>query len=102
MTVFICRGSYMDGVNIDVLRWCGLETLTYEEQDNLWEKTTEVGLFENCSSCDVEETLGTEEMPGQSDIFVKVVTSNLSQCKLEIRRKILAIIKGDKFDVILK
>ena len=84
----------MDGVNIDVLRWCGLETLTYHEPDNLWEKTTEIRSFDNCLACDVEETLGIEEMPGQSDIFVKVVSSNVSECKMEIRRKILAIIKG--------
>lgn len=88
----ICTGSLMDGVNINVLTWCGLSDLSDEQQDKLWNSITELNLFECCSSCEVIQTGEIDEMPGQSDEFFKIVSSDISKCKSEVRSEIKQII----------
>lgn len=94
MRTIICTGSLMDGVNIDLPRWCGLPDLSDEEYDHLWNNITELNLFEECGSCEVIDTGESDEVPGQSDVFFKVVTDDLDLCRKEVKAKIKAII-GD-------
>lgn len=88
----ICTGSLMDGVNINVLTWCGLSDLSDEQQDKIWDTITELELFECCSSCEVIQTGEIDEMPGQSDEFFKIVSSDILKCKSEVRSEVEQII----------
>ena len=84
----------MDGVNIDLPKWCGLSDLSDEEYDHLWNNITELNLLEECETCEVIETGEIDEVPGQSDVFFKVVTDELDLCRKEVMAKIKAIL-GD-------
>ena len=90
----ICNASLMDGVDINILTWCGLPNLTDEQQDKLWNSITELDLFECCSSCEVIQTGEFDEMPGQSDVFFKIVSSDISKCKSELRCEVERLIQG--------
>ncbi len=90
----ICNGSLMDGVDINVLTWCGLSDLSDDQHDKLWNYMTELNLFECCSSCEVIQTDEIDEMPGQSDVFFEVVSSDILKCKSEVRSEIEKIIGG--------
>ncbi len=92
MRTKICTGSLMDGMSIDVVRWCGFSDLSDEQYDHLWNSITEIGLFEDCGSCEVIETGDIDEVPGQSDVFFKVVTDDVDQCRNEVKTKINQII----------
>lgn len=82
----------MDGVNINVLTWCDLSDLSDQQQDKIWDTITELNLFECCSSCEVIQTGEIDEMPGQSDEFFKIVSSDILKCKREVRSEIEQII----------
>ena len=82
----------MDGVNINVLTWCGLSDLSDEQQDKIWDTITELELFECCSSCEVIQTGEIDEMPGQSDEFFKIVSFDILKCKSEVRSEVEQII----------
>ena len=88
----ICTGSLMDGVHINVLTWCGLPHLSDEQHDILGNAMTELDLFECCSSCEVIQTGEIDEIPGQSDAYFKIVSSDISKCKGEVRSEIERII----------
>jgi hypothetical protein len=94
MNYVICRGSLMDGVDINILTWCGLSELSNIQEERLWEEIGEIELFENCHSCEVIETSEIDEMPGQSDVFIKVVTTDVDTCKNEMRSAIMKRIEG--------
>ena len=88
----ICRGSLMDGVDRNLLAWCGLSDLTEDQEDKLWNSITELSLLESCNSCEVISTGEFDEVPGQSDEFFKVVSDDIPKLKEELRAEINDIV----------
>jgi len=68
---FIMQGSYMDGLNIDLVGWCGLPPLTDEEHDKVWGETNDIEIIRNCLNAEIEETEGPD-VPLMTDTFVYV------------------------------
>ena len=67
----IMQGSFMDGLDIDLVAWCGLPPLTDEEHDKVWGVTNDIEIMQNCSYADLEEIQGLD-IPLASDTFVYV------------------------------
>jgi hypothetical protein len=67
----IMQGSYMDGLNIDLVEWCDLPPLTDEEHDKVWGVTNDIEIIKNCLYADVEEIQGPD-IPLATDTFVYV------------------------------
>lgn len=88
----ICRGSLMDGVDRNLLAWCGLSDLTEDQEDKLWNSITELSLLESFNSCEVISTGDFDEVPGQSDEFFKVVSDDIPKLKEELRAEINDIV----------
>ena len=89
----IMQGSYIDGLDIDLVEWCGLPPLTDEEHDKVWNATTEMEIIQNCAYADVEEIEGPDK-PLMSDTFVYVSVlskKNNEQLKVEVRERLLEL-----------
>jgi hypothetical protein len=67
----IMQGSYMDGLDIDLVEWCGLPPLNDEERYKVWGETNDIEIMRNCSHADIEEIQGPDT-PLASDTFVYV------------------------------
>ena len=92
--VTITTGSAMDGLELDLVGWCGLDPLTDEQSDALWGTTTAVNLMLECDYVVCEETDG-EEICNYTDIYYRfyvVSESDLSKAKAQLRQTILEII----------
>lgn len=76
----IMQGSYMDGLDIDLVKWCGLPPLTDEEHDKVWGETSDIQIIQNCINADVEEREGPD-IPLMSDTFVKVTVFSEDEYK---------------------
>jgi len=90
----IAYGSAMDGVELDLIEWCGLDSLTYEQSDALWGATTDANLMLKCDYVECEATDG-EEVCNYTDIYYRFYVaseSDISKAKAELRRTILEII----------
>lgn len=48
------QGSYIDGLDFDLVEWCGLPPLTDEEYDKVWNSMTDIGIIKDCFNADVE------------------------------------------------
>jgi hypothetical protein len=82
----------MDGVDRNLLAWCGLSDLTEDQEDKLWNSITELSLLESCNSCEVISTGDFDEVPSQSDEFFKVVSDDIPKLKEELRAEINDIV----------
>ena len=67
----IMQGSYMDGLDIDLVEWCGLPPLTDKEYDKVWNEISDIQIIKNCFYADVEEIEGPD-IPRMSDTYVYV------------------------------
>ncbi len=84
-------GSYMDGCNIDLPRWCGLE-LTDEEHNALWGHINTRDLLEAAGAyLEIEE--GPDDTPGMSDTYYTV--SYDDEFKGKLKENILNIINNN-------
>lgn len=99
--ILVFRGSYVDGLRTpdgeiaDLISWCGLNPLSDEQWDRLWNDTSDNLLIENCAFADITLTHEIDEIPGQSDQFFEVTTNNLERLRGEVKEKILFIISGE-------
>ena len=86
----VCTGSNMDGIDIDVFDYCGLSTLTDEQQDRVWQETNVLDLFWNCCSAQVDEQDEDEieQIPLYSDREFTVSTDNEESLKAELKAAI--------------
>lgn len=90
----VFTGSYVDGLRdvdgrlIDITKWVGL-TLDDDQSDQLWEVTTDLEIVENCSNAIIDKEEHDADMPGQSDVFIKVRTHDVGA----LRQEILALIQ---------
>ena len=102
--VLVFRGSYLDGLRTpdgeiaDLISWCGLDPLSDEQWDRLWNETSDNMLIENCAYAYIALTHEIDETPGQSDQFFEVTTTNLERLREEVKEEVLSIIlsKGSR------
>ena len=94
MITVVSNGSLMDGLSIDLVRYCGLAVLFEAQEDLLWAENTDIDLVNQCSSAELVVTGDFDEIPGQSDEFYQLETDDLEKFKGELRQVINAILKG--------
>ena len=82
----VCNGSLMDGLDIDLLDWAGID-YTDDEYEKFWEDVNDRKIMDDCDNSEFEVTGEIDEIPGQSDEFFKVYTWNIEALKNEIREK---------------
>ena len=92
----IMQGSYMNGLNINLAEWCGLDELTDEEHDKIWNATNDIEIITNCLNADVEETEGPD-VPLMSDtyIYVRVPNKKAHEALKDEVRECLEELLGD-------
>jgi hypothetical protein len=71
----VMQGSFMDGLDIDLVEWCGLPPLTDEEHVKVWDLTNDIEIIRNCLNADIEEIEGPD-VPLMTDTFVYVRVLN--------------------------
>ena len=94
----ICNGSLMNGIDIDLLEWAGIDC-TEDERDELWSEYTEIGLLNECSSAYLDYNDGDDfnELPGYSDRYFNVeVIGDPNNLKKEIREFFYSVIQSKK------
>ena len=78
----------MDGPNVNVLAWAGID-LSDEDHDKLFAHCTIEALVELCASADLEVTDEFEgDVPGSSDTFYEVRIDDPDSFKRELRDEI--------------
>ncbi len=71
--ILICTGSLMNGLDdFDIIKWSGHSELKYEEENSIWQKTTEIDLLQNCPYINYIEIEG-EDIVNYSDTYFKFV-----------------------------
>jgi hypothetical protein len=88
----VFRGSVCDGVDVDLVEWCGLPKLSDEQHDRLWGATNETDLIELCDSAFIQITGEFDGGPGQSDDLYQVETQEVDKFKEELRKVITGYI----------
>ena len=94
MVTVVCNGSLMDGLPIDLVRYCGLAALSEAQEDLLWNTISDLELVNQCDSAELVVTGDIDEMPGQSDEFYQLETDDVEKFKGELRQVINSILKG--------
>jgi hypothetical protein len=86
----IFRGSYMNGLGTDLVKWVGL-TLSDEQHDKLWGNINETDLLELCDNViiDVEEYDGeNDDTPTMSNTYYTVLSDDVEALKIELKQVI--------------
>jgi hypothetical protein len=84
------RGSYMNGLGIDLVKWAGL-TLSDQQHDKLWGDINETDLLELCSNVTIDVDEYDEEndnIPTMSDTYYTVYADDVEALKLELKQVI--------------
>ena len=92
----ITRGSYMDGLDINLIEWCGLGHLPEEDVDKIYQNTNDIDLINRCSEADIIEKQGPD-IVCETDIYIKVYLHNgtdeeLEALKAEVKEEFLEIL----------
>jgi len=88
----VCDGDIVDGLEIDLIEFSGITTLTEEQEDKLWSQATDIQLVERCVECELVFTGEKDDVPSQSTEFFKLVTDNIEGFKEELRNEIWDVI----------
>ena len=89
----VCTGDLIDGLDIDLVKYSGIGTLSDEQHDKLWAEMTDINLVEMCDNCELLET-GEWDSPGQSTVFYSLITEDQAAFQSELRNKIMEIIQS--------
>jgi len=84
------RGSYMNGLGTDLVKWAGL-SLSDEQHDKLWGEINETDLLELCDNVivDVDEYDGdSDDIPTMSNTYYTVYSDDVEALKLELKQVI--------------
>ncbi|MDB9870036.1 hypothetical protein OAD33_03085 [Alphaproteobacteria bacterium] len=92
----ITGGSYMDGLDINLIEWCGLGHLSEEDVEKIYNNTNDIDLIHRCSEADIEEERGPD-IVRETDIYIKVFLHNgtdeeLEALKAEVKEEFLEIL----------
>ena len=94
----ICSGSLMDGIDIDLLEWAGIDC-TEDESEELWSEYSPIGLLRECANAYIEYSDDDEfdERPGYSDRYFNVeVIGDPNNLKKEIKELFYSVIQAKK------
>jgi hypothetical protein len=84
------RGSYMNGLDIDLVKWAGL-SLSDEQHDKLWGDINETDLLGHCrhAHIDVDEyDEDDDDSPTMSNTYYTVYSNDVDALKLELKQVI--------------
>ena len=92
----ITGGSYMDGLDINLIEWCGLGHLSEEDVEKIYNNTNNIDLIHRCSEADIEEERGPD-IVCETDIYINVYLHNgtdeeLKALKAEVKDEFLEIL----------
>lgn len=90
----VFTGSMMDGIDGNLVTWCGLPPLTDEQWDKVWGQTSEYSILSECSNAFIETTPDYDEVPGYTDEFYDVITNDVDGLKREVRQIIQRLLDG--------
>ena len=81
----VCYGDLIDGLSIDIVKYSGIEPLTDEQSDKLWNETTSISLVEMCNNCELIET-GEHDAPGASTIYYSLILQTKKPLKMNFEK----------------
>jgi hypothetical protein len=84
-------GSMMDGPDVDVVAWAGVQ-LTEEEEDRLWSEHSVTDLLEECGGVYVATEEGPD-VPLYSDTFFTVFAPSAESLREELAAVILNTVR---------
>ena len=90
----VCKGDWLGGLSIDILKYCGMSELSGEEKDKLWNTYTDIALINACDDCFMVKTGEFDEIPGQSTEYFSFMTDDEEALKLQLRELIRAAIQA--------
>jgi len=90
----VCEGDWLGGLSIDILKYCGMSDLSWEEKDKLWNTYTDIALIRACDDCFMVKTGEFDEIPGQSTEYFSFMTDDEEALKLQLRELIRAAIQA--------
>ena len=88
----VCTADWIDGLSIDILKYCEIGPLTAAQKEKLWNECTDISLIRACDECFMIKTGEFDEIPGQSTEYFSVMTDDEDQLKKEIREQIRQVI----------
>ena len=68
----------MDGLDVDLVEWCGLEPIPIDKHDDVWSDVDPLNLMLTCIANVSIESKEGPEIPLYSDVFYKFI-SNISK-----------------------
>ena len=86
-------GSLMNGLNVDLVTWCGMDPLSDKQHDLLWGTINEQDLLEECDAAEICFTEETDDQPGYSDAYYEVHCEDEMALKDQVRTAIMARVK---------
>lgn len=93
--IVIFTGSIVEGLNEDLVSWCGMDSLTDKQHDLLWGTINEQDLLEECGAAEICFIEESDEQPGFSDEYYEVHCENEALLKDQLRKAILARVVQD-------
>lgn len=87
----IFMGSYIDGCDVDLVHWCGLE-LTDAQSDQLWGNINSTDLLEQAGAYVETEEEIDDAAPGMNDTYYSVTCDDVDKFRESLKAEILSII----------
>jgi hypothetical protein len=91
--VLICSGTMMEGLDIDIVKYCGIKTLTIEQYDTLHDEVSDLELVISCKHYHFNSHEDPDVVAADDDDFFYLATDNEDAFKKELRAKICAILE---------
>ena len=93
MEEHVFNGSYLNGCNVNIPKWCGLN-LSPEQEDSLWWNMNETDLLEQAGGYVDITRQDDGNIPGTADTHYSVSCDDVEKFKESLRKEILEIIGG--------
>lgn len=81
----------MNGLDQNLLDWCGLQNLGDVELDKIWSTTSDMEILENCESAEIESAEGPE-VPLFTDTWIEVYSQDVEKLRLEVKGQIIDLL----------
>jgi hypothetical protein len=91
--VLICSGTMMDGFDIDIVKYCGIKTLTVEQYDTLHDAVSDLELLTYCKHYHFNPHEDPDAVAADNGDFFYLATDNEDAFKEELRVKICEILE---------
>ena len=87
----------MDGLDVDLVEWCGLEPIPIDKHDDVWSDVDPLNLMLTCIANVSIESKEGPEIPLYSDVFYEFIVYNKEEEKAlieEVREEITDRLNG--------